>query len=104
MMPEPLDIVLIQENLRFVQHYRHHAQGYQRGCPTCEFPRCLAVIEALRAALDRNTLRRYHDLSFADPPSYHDEEFASCIRCDEKFFERAFDALALVMSPTDPPG
>ncbi len=53
--------------------------------------------ERLRMAIDPESLRRYHDLSFADPPSYHDEDvedLRQCQQCCEKYLERVDAALA----------
>lgn len=44
-------------------------------------------------ALDIETLRPYHDLSFMDPPSHHNEKATEdlweCGMCVEKFWDRA---------------
>lgn len=51
-----------------------------------------ARVTALEHALDIETLRQYHDLSFADPPSYHESgvtDLWACDVCIEKFIERA---------------
>lgn len=49
--------------------------------------------EVWRAVLDIATLRGYHDLSFADPPSYHEpdvgEDLWLCFHCVDRYVERA---------------
>ncbi len=53
---------------------------------------CRQLATAIHA-LDIETLREYHELSFLDPPSYHDEKATDdlweCGMCTEKFWERA---------------
>ncbi len=60
-------------------------------------PADLAALRALIEAVDLQTYRRYHDLSYADPPSYHDGDHGSrledCSRCLER---RDEDLLRLV--------
>jgi len=58
-----------------------------------------AEAERLRVALDIETLRGpYHDASFLDPPSYHEElpddaSLWDCPQCVERYIERARRAL-----------
>lgn len=56
------------------------------------------ALQGLVARADIETLRGYHDSSFLDPPSYHDEvgedSLWQCVRCSERYIERIPAALA----------
>lgn len=64
------------------------------------------LLAELRLGLDIESLRQYHALSFADPPSFHDadegvDDLWECSRCVETFMERCKKAVAKIDAGDD---
>jgi len=90
-----------------VEHHgrfmRMSADGYEHVFKA-DYPALAALVASwvgpLIESVNIETLRQYHELSFADPPSYHYAQPISdlwnCPQCVERYMERSRQVLSIL--------